>query len=387
MGSDSSDATIQEQGGKGLLVNLSTFIKRSRTNSDALKNNPLEDQGYFKRYDSGEFAIELADVVASSVRWVAFQTSQLQLQTSIPDVDRLFRRPDSIDSLSVFIRSIVINYILYGTTYVHLLTDEYGRVIGLRWVPFKYVNKEPNGRYRYWFGDRNILVPKDRMMVFRQDVNTEKMDQGYGLLGVLGDTAFVDCFTERYLSRILPLLPPPFMQVSLEDSTDEARKNSATHIKKGLQVPGIPGDVLIVDIPEELNIKEPKDIMTYVSKELGTRAEERVTAYLMIHPLVVGFGAGNQSSKSAAATYEIMRNSWKTGVVPQIEMLQETFNRYLEPFYGRDETVKLSYDHIPYLRPSVTETRQMDWLTVNEKRALWSQYTLEGEDPTQEESE
>ena len=366
---------------------LSTFIKRSRTSSDALERNPLEDQGYFKRYGSDEFAIELADVIATSVRWVAYQVSQFELQTSIPEVDRLFRRPEDIQSLSVFIRAIVVNYIIYGTTYVHMLTDEYGRVTGLRWVPYKFANKEPNGRYRYWYGDRNVIVPKDRMIVFIQDVSSQDTKKGVGLEAVLRDTAFVDWFTERYLSRVLPGLPPPFMQVSLEDSNDESRKISARKIKKGLQVPGIPGEVLIVDTPEDLVLKEPKDIMTYVSKELGTRAEERVTAWLMIHSLVVGFGSGNQSSKSAAATYEIMRNSWKTGVVPHIEMMEETFNRYLEPFYGRDETVKLSYDHIPYLRPSITEIRQMDWLTVNEKRALTEQWTLEGEDPTQEESE
>ena len=127
-------------------------------------------------------------------------------------------------------------------------------------------------------------------------------------------------------------------QVSAEDlqRTRDYLKEEYTGEKRS--------ETMVVGFPA--NIDYPRRGTTdSTHKPVHDWAEERVCAVLRVPAAVIGFGPGLEQTKVGATMAVLEKQAWRTGLLPDAEMIAAAVSRQLLPMFGLDaETYRLVFD-------------------------------------------
>ena len=105
------------------------------------------------------------------------------------------------------------------------------------------------------------------------------------------------------------------------------------------------GETLVLGFPAKVDYPRREGGADASHKPIHDWAEERVCAVLRVPAAVVGFGPGLEQTKVGATMAVLEKQAWRTGLLPDAEMIASAVSRQLLPMFGLDpEDYRLRFD-------------------------------------------
>ena len=318
----------------------------------------------------------------------------------LPELVRLLNRPNSVYGGADMLDSLAFECLVYGTSYARLVRGDQGLPERIHYIPSAGVELDIDGarglqKYRY----RNALgnytdVGVDDMLVFKWRINPSNQYVGVSPFDKLKNVIYIDEESVALSGSILyntiigMFISPESVQTASGgrsvlnaadiDKIDKTLTAGFAKEKRG---------ALVVS-PIGLNVENIGDAPNSSNLIPGHNlVEERVCAAIKVHPSVLGLGTGLQSTRVGATAAEYRRESWISGILPMISIIESEINTRLVPEFtdSPDARFALDVSHIPDLRPTVDDVLSLvDGGVISAEAAaglLGYEYTGAASDP------
>ena len=312
-----------------------------------------------------------SSVASTAVNWVSNGAMQgnPKLINGGPTGDALLRllaRPGPKMSGPRFLKLITEDLLYDGTAYA-VMESPNGIPVRLTRIPPRGIEHKFDSRgvltsYVYTpvrGGNRDISV--DDMMVFKYGESTVDNLTGQSPLALLPPILFLDDKLFRFIAYVAKNAKSGVVVSVARQRREElalSREDvvAVTKMVEDLVTSTDVGKSMTSPVPVNVSRLEPQ-FQDLDTTRFHNIVEERICAALGIQPSVVGFGTGVHSTRIGATALENKRESWRSGVLPLIRILGETFTQYLVPKFTDDPTtqVVIGTDDIPDLQPFSTD--------------------------------
>ncbi len=274
----------------------------------------------------------------------------------------LIQRPNPYYDDVALWAATILSLCTAGNGYWIKVRNGYGRPAELWYVPHWTMKPEGSrdgsvflSHYRYSPGGGvapTNIAPED-VVHFRHGIDPRDPRLGLPPLDGAIREIFVDLESSNFVASLMRNMGVPGVVISPEGGA-MAQPGDVEATKAWFQeqfggdnrgkplVMGAPTKVQSFGFnPQQLNMSEGRDV-----------AEERVCACLGIQPAVVGFGAGLQTAKVGATMEEMVKSSWRNGVLPLAKVLAGAVERSLLPDFGKATGLGVGWnvDDVPALQ-------------------------------------
>lgn len=327
---------------------------------------------------------ETSDLVVAAVTWIAanvLRTEPVVKNQRDETVEtertaafmRLLENPHPKYGFRAMMRMMMIDYNIQGTGYIRKLRRRRNTPPQfLQWLPYWCVTPQTTGNnqlqgYMVSLGGRQQFVLDEDMIVLKNGLSATSSWLGVSPL----DTLLMEVFTDKQAARstaamlknalVAGLMAIPDEQdggLALDEETQAVIRNEIVNQFGGDKLGSLGG----------LGVASSGITLTHVYPDLNKLAlgllrqfpEERVASMYHVQPAVLGWASGIETVKVGATMDAMLRASWKTGVMPVIQDIEETIKReLLTEFVARDYKFVLDTRRIAELAPDVSKASDL----------------------------
>lgn len=306
-----------------------------------------------------------ASVVTAPVQWIQRAFGELtprmvrgereREEVHGHPLPRLLERPNPAYGAELLRAATLWEYLTDGNAYWLKVRNRLGLPVELWWLPrwtmkpkWPVDGSEFISHYEYSPNTATpIRLAVEDVLHFRHGVDPGNPRLGLSpLRGVIREI-FMDIEASNFVASLLRnmgvpgliISPEPGVQAAPEDveATKAWVRQATTGDRRGETI------VMGAATKMERMGLDPKDMDLSLARDV---AEERVCACLGVQPAVAGFGAGLQTAKVGATMGELVKLSWRNGVLPVAASLAGEIDRALAPEFAGGAAFEFDSSHV-----------------------------------------
>ena len=373
----------------GISANIGSVVSSPYLGGRVFSETPYSDTGgiiqaidvpdLIKQATKGSLTYKVWDSALALIviDWMGRSVAQTEIRAPAHDgLQNILRFPHPEYTSRNWIKKIGKHVLIHGQSYVRII-EENRRPVRLTpidpkamaEVPDDSINNSNDFRYYRKNGDLQS-VPIEQMLVFKWDISDDSLYRGTGPFTHLVNEMFMDARAAEYTGYVLKNAMTGWL-VGLDQSNDKniagavfskQEQKDATDKLNKLLVDESAGLMQVLPFALSLVRLEP----TFTDLDFirfHNLAEERVCSAVSIHPSVLGLGTGVQNTRVGATAYEYRRESWRSGVIPLLQIIEDELTLRLLPKFVDDfesaAPIYLFRGHINEMRPSPLEMQML----------------------------
>ena len=310
------------------------------------------------------------------VDWVMFAASQaIPRTTAHPEAQAVLLKPHPFYTYRNWTKAVTEYILSFGVSYVRMFPDSDKRPTKLLPISPNSISEMPdsvNGSGDWKYINANgaqETVAADDMLVFKYKVKAGSPYEGVGPFDKLTSFMYMDNRSAEYTGYVLKNAITGWL-AGIDQGSDKSvagqaitgpdQRKAADRLSQMLQDEKTG---LMEVLPFALSLVRLEPTFTDLDfTRFHNLAEERVCGAGRVHPSVLGLGTGVQNTRVGATAYEYRRESWRSGTIPILQIIEDTLVQdFLPRFVDNPQPQSIIWfrGHINELRPSPNEMEQL----------------------------